>query len=99
MTSLTVTALFFVALIVCGNVVSTRLVLMDKLSERRQKLLQLVFIWLLPGIGAAVVYAVMHEPKMKNAAPPPRETSLGEDPNVGLRNSASDYFQDGHRGE
>jgi hypothetical protein len=40
------------------NVKATRLVLHDGLSNSKQKVAQVLFVWLLPLVGAAVVYGV-----------------------------------------
>ena len=40
------------------NVWATRLVVRDELSERGQKVLQLLLVWLLPVIGAVIVLGV-----------------------------------------
>jgi hypothetical protein len=50
------------------NIKATRLVLRDALSERNQKVAQLLFVWLVPLIGALVVLAVH-----RRAEPPSRK--------------------------
>jgi hypothetical protein len=43
------------------NAVATRTVVRDNLSERKQKVAQLILVWLIPYIGSLVVFAV-HRP-------------------------------------
>jgi hypothetical protein len=57
------------------NVKATQLVSRDVLSERRQKVAQLLFVWLVPLIGAVVVLAI-HRP----AEPPSRQYRKPVDP-------------------
>jgi hypothetical protein len=81
-------------LLIFINLAATRRIMLNTLAEPGQKLLQTIFVWLAPGIGAATVYAVLSEPKAKGSGHYPPENSLGDDPNIGFRNSANDYFKD-----
>jgi hypothetical protein len=84
--------------LICINLAATRCIFVNKLSELRQKIIQTVFVWVTPGVGAATVFAVIWEVEQKGGGQYPSEDSLGGDPNIGFRNSATDYFNDGHHG-
>ena len=56
----------FVDLII-ANLYVTRRVLNDDL-ERRQALWQCLIIWLLPGFGGALVYAILSDPHERTVA-------------------------------
>lgn len=51
-------ALIAIAIPLWLNVRATRLVFRDDLSEQRQKVAQLLFVWLVPVVGAVVVLGV-----------------------------------------
>ena len=70
-----VLTLLVVALPLWLNVKATRLVLRDDLSERWQRIAQLLLVWLVPVIGAIIVQAV-HRP----AEPPARKYREPPDP-------------------
>lgn len=80
------------------NLAATRQIMRNRLSERRQKMLQIMFVWLVPGVGAATFYAVLRDPNNKGSGQYRPDNSLGDDSNVGFSNSANDYFKDGHHG-
>jgi hypothetical protein len=50
--------LLVLAVLLSLNVWATRLVVRDQLSERVQKVFQLLLVWLLPVIGAVIVLGV-----------------------------------------
>jgi hypothetical protein len=50
--------LLVLALLLALDVWATRLVVRDELSERGQKVFQLLLVWLLPVIGAVIVLGV-----------------------------------------
>ena len=55
------------AIIVLGmNVKATVLVVRDPLSETQQRLMQLLLVWLLPILGAIVVFSV-HRPAERSS--------------------------------
>ena len=54
-----------VAVVVWMDVKATNLVLQDTLSEPSQRLMQLALVWLLPVLGALIVFAV-HRPAEKH---------------------------------
>jgi len=51
------------ATIVGLDVMATRAILRDDLSERRQRLAQIALVWLFPLLGALLVLALYREPK------------------------------------
>jgi len=57
------------------NIRATRLVVRDALSERSQKVAQLLLVWLVPLVGAVVVLAVH-----RRAEPPSRQYREPVDP-------------------
>ncbi|MET3132976.1 hypothetical protein AAKU55_003258 [Oxalobacteraceae bacterium GrIS 1.11] len=91
-------AIVIISLIVLANVAATHLAISNEFSERGQKCLQAAIIWILPGIGAATVCAVLRGKNSQWSGNYPAETVLGEDPNFGLSNASNDYFQDEHPG-
>lgn len=68
-------ALVAIAIPLWLNVRATRLVVHDALSEQGQKVAQLLFVWLVPVVGAVVVLAV-HRP----TEPPSRRYREPPDP-------------------
>ena len=56
--------IIFVAILLGMNGKATSLILRDSLSERTQQTMQLLLVWLLPIIGATIVFAV-HRPAEK----------------------------------
>jgi hypothetical protein len=52
------------AMVLIANVVATRLIVRDKDSESRQKIFQTAFVWLIPIIGAIIVFGI-HRPHEK----------------------------------
>jgi hypothetical protein len=60
------------------NAKATILVLRDSLSEKQQKVVQLIFIWLIPLIGAMVVLAI-HRKDEKSSGSFPADNNIGED--------------------
>ena len=99
MNVLIIALVLFVGLVLLANVAATYRVMVGEFSERRQKYLQIVVIWLFPCIGAAIVWAVLREPKSRGGGTYPVDASLKSDPNLGFRNSSSDYFRDGHHSD
>ncbi|WP_041742205.1 hypothetical protein [Collimonas fungivorans] len=85
-----------IALAALANIGVTQVIIRSELFERRQKAYQYGVIWLLPFIGAAVVYAFSREPETKGSGIYPAESMLGDDPIVGIGNAANDYFEQGH---
>ena len=57
------------------NLRATHLVASDSLSERNQKFAQLLFVWLVPIIGAIIVLAIH-----RREEPPPRQYREPPDP-------------------
>lgn len=55
--------LVLLAIILWMNVKATLLVARDSLSERSQRILQLLLVWLLPVLGALIVFAVHRPPE------------------------------------
>jgi hypothetical protein len=68
-------ALVAIAIPLWLNIKATRLVARDVLSERRQKVAQLLLVWLVPLVGAVVVLAVH-----RRAEPPSRQYRESRDP-------------------
>lgn len=68
-------ALAAIAIPLWLSIKATRLVVRDLLSERRQKVAQLLLVWLVPLIGAVVVLAVHRQ-----AEPPSRQYREPVDP-------------------
>src|SRR5688572_692427 len=68
-------ALAAIAIPLWLNVKATRLVVRDVLSGRRQKVAQLLLVWLVPVVGAVVVLAVHRSPE-----PPSRQYREPVDP-------------------
>lgn len=64
------------AIVVAFNARATVIILRDSFSERRQKIAQLLLVWIIPVIGSIVVFAV-HRPM----EPPSRK--YREAPDVG----------------
>lgn len=60
------------------NVWATRMILQDALSERPQKIAQLLLVWLLPLLGAIVALAV-HRKEEKAPGVYPAEKDLNND--------------------
>lgn len=79
-----------------ANVIASHRVIVNPFSEFQQKRLQLAFIWFVPGIGAALVLAILVDKKSKWSGKYPTEAHLGDDPNVGISNASTDYFRDVH---
>lgn len=85
-----------VCLAILANLIASRRAISNPFSDFQQKWLQVAFIWFVPGIGAALVLALLIEHKSKSSGKYPEETQLGDDPNVGISNASADYFHDGH---
>jgi hypothetical protein len=88
-------ALLFTA-VIWMDAKATLLVLRDTLSEPRQRLMQLALVWLLPVLGALVVFAV-HRPAEKHPGTYRELPDPGDDfgyPRHGGRRSASDVDDD-----
>jgi hypothetical protein len=56
-------ALAVLALLVLANGLATRTVLRNPYAERRQKLFQLLALWLLPIFGAIFIFALHRKPE------------------------------------
>ncbi len=84
----------FVALLlvplIAANGMATRLVLRDDVISRQQKIAQMLLVWLLPVIGAVLVFAVHRRPEEPSRkyrqAPDP-----GEDFGLSARGSRSSH--------
>ena len=88
--------LFLCAIILWMEVRATVLVLRDSLSERSQKLLQLLLVWFLPVLGAIIVFAV-HRPAEKHAGKYSEPPDPGDDfgfPRAGGRSRSHDGADD-----
>ena len=58
--------LALVVIVFWMNIKATLLVVRDSLSDARQRLLQLLMVWLLPILGAVIVFSV-HRPTEKHS--------------------------------
>lgn len=91
--------ILFVALITIVawmNVKATLLILHDTLSEPRQRLMQLALVWLLPVLGAIIVFAV-HRPAEKHPGKYREPPDPGDDfgfPRYSGKRSAGDGDDD-----
>jgi hypothetical protein len=65
--------------LIATNIGASRLVVRDDLSERAQKVAQLAAVWLLPIVGAIVVFAVHRKDE-----PPSRKYREEPDPGDGF---------------
>lgn len=54
-----------VVFVVLANVVVMRAVIRSDLFDRKQKILQVVFIWLVPVLGATLCWYMAREPKSR----------------------------------
>jgi hypothetical protein len=54
---------FLVVPLVVANLLATRLVLRDELISRSQRFVQVLMVWLIPIIGAVLVFAVHRRPE------------------------------------
>ncbi len=72
-------AIAAILVLAAANLAATRLVLRDALSARGQKIGQLAMVWLLPVLGAIVVFAVH-----RRAEPPSRKYRDAPDPGDGF---------------
>ncbi len=70
--------LVLAAVVLYMNFKATALVLRDGLCERSQRLFQLLLVWLLPVLGAILVFAV-HRPAEKPSGTYREPPDLGED--------------------
>ena len=86
-------AMALIALVGAANTIATYKLWRYAFSETRQKLLQTALVWLLPGIGAAIVLAVLREPNTKASGTYPEAVSLDVDPLVGWTDAGHDYFR------
>jgi len=77
------------------NVWATRMILQDALSERPQKIAQLLMVWLLPLLGAIVALAI-HRKEEKAPGVYPAEKDLNNDfpPSSGPLRSMREVFDD-----
>ena len=57
--------LIFVVIVLWMDVKATLLVIRDSLSDPKQRLMQLLVVWLLPILGAIIVFSV-HRPTEKH---------------------------------
>jgi beta-lactamase regulating signal transducer with metallopeptidase domain len=89
-------AYLIIAPVALANIIVTLAIVRSELFERRQKVYQYCLIWLLPFVGAAVVYAFSREPETKGSGIYRAESISGDDPNIGIGNAANDYFEQGH---
>jgi len=71
--------LLLLAVILGMNARATWLVLCDEVSEPSQRVMQLVLVWLLPVLGALMVFAV-HRPPEKASGKYREPYELDEDP-------------------
>ncbi len=56
-------AAFFIVPLIVANWLATRLILRDELISRGQRIAQIFLVWLVPVIGAVVVFAVHRRPE------------------------------------
>jgi len=77
------------------NVWATRMILQDALSERPQKIAQILLVWLLPLLGAIVALAV-HRKEEKGPGVYPTQKDLNNDlpPLTGSLRSMKEVFDD-----
>ena len=54
---------FLLAPLIAANGVATRLVLRDEVISRKQRIVQVFLVWLVPIIGAVLVFAVHRRPE------------------------------------
>jgi hypothetical protein len=89
-------AIFLVAIVLWMDVKATMLVLRDLLSEPSQRLIQLLMVWLLPVIGAIIVFAV-HRPAEKHSGKYSEPPDPGDDfgyPRQSSRSRSNDGVDD-----
>lgn len=92
----TIAVCILVCVAILANVLASHRAMINPFSEFKQKYLQVALIWLVPGIGAALVLTVLIDKKPKWNGKYPGEADLGDDPNVGISNASADYFHDAH---
>jgi hypothetical protein len=78
------------------NAKASVLVLRDSLSEKQQKVAQLIFIWLCPLLGAMVVL-VIHRKEEKSSGTLPADKDVGED--FGISGSSHRAFTEAIDGD
>ena len=89
-------AIFLVAIVIWMDVKATMLVLRDTLSEPSQRLIQFLMVWLLPIIGAIIVFAV-HRPAEKHSGKYGESPDPADDfgfPRHNIRNRSNDGSDD-----